>query len=192
MDVSTVVDRTSRGIKDMSLPTLFRANELQPLVSSSSGSEDFPATTQQKSGEAFPVKLHKLITAAEECGMEYMISWRPNGQSFRINNKAEFEKRALPFWFNHSQLASFQRQLLLYGFRRISNGVHKNSYYHELFQRGKPELCERIQRAKKQKSDKRKIKAETPKKKQQQHFYHMQPFISGTTYSSEDDLDAFE
>jgi len=34
------------------------------------------------------------------------------------------------------QIASFYRQLKLYGFRRISNG----SYRHDLFQRDKPEL----------------------------------------------------
>jgi HSF-type DNA-binding len=44
-------------------------------------------------------------------------------------------------FFNQSKYTSFQRQLNLYGFHRVSSGPDKNSYYHPLFLRGRPDLC---------------------------------------------------
>jgi HSF-type DNA-binding len=44
-------------------------------------------------------------------------------------------------FFNQSKYTSFQRQLNLYGFHRVSSGPDKNSYYHPLLLRGRPDLC---------------------------------------------------
>jgi hypothetical protein len=38
-------------------------------------------------------------------------------------------------------VTSFQRQLNLYGFQRVSNGVDKGCFYHPLFLRGRPDIC---------------------------------------------------
>jgi hypothetical protein len=43
-------------------------------------------------------------------------------------------------------LASFQRQLNLYGFRRIPKGVDVGAYYHPKFQKGRRELVAEIKR----------------------------------------------
>jgi HSF-type DNA-binding len=39
-------------------------------------------------------------------------------------------------WFRHSKYSSFQRQLNIYGFKRIHQGIDKNAYYHEHFIKG--------------------------------------------------------
>ena len=52
----------------------------------------------------------------------------------------------MPLYFNQTKLTSFQRQLNLYGFRRITTGKDRGGYYHELFLRHKLFLCQRISR----------------------------------------------
>jgi hypothetical protein len=54
----------------------------------------------------------------------------------------------LPTYFKLSKLASFQRQLNLYGFQRLTRGRDRGGYYHELFLQGKVFLAHSIQRIK--------------------------------------------
>jgi hypothetical protein len=51
---------------------------------------------------------------------------------------------AVPKYFKHTQYKSFQRQLNLWGFKRITSGHEKNAVHHEHFRRGCPELCNHI------------------------------------------------
>jgi HSF-type DNA-binding len=49
-------------------------------------------------------------------------------------------------WFRHSHYTSFQRQLNVYGFERITIGSDKNAYYHKNFLRGQYDLALLIKR----------------------------------------------
>ena len=63
-------------------------------------------------------------------------------------HKPEAFKALLSYYFNVSKIASFQRQLNLYGFIRLTRGADRNGYYHECFLRGKPSLLNQIFRMK--------------------------------------------
>ena len=52
----------------------------------------------------------------------------------------------MPKHFRQSKLTSFQRQLNLYGFSRLTSGKDRGGYYHELFLRNKLFLCQSMTR----------------------------------------------
>lgn len=53
----------------------------------------------------------------------------------------------MPQYFRQTRFSSFQRQLSLYGFLRLTRkGLDHGAYYHELSLRGKPHLCSGILR----------------------------------------------
>jgi hypothetical protein len=95
----------------------------------------------------FPLKLHAMLDGVKVEGYEDVVSWQPHGRCFVVHKPAEFVA-LLPRYFKLSKLASFQRQLNLYGFQRLTKGRDRGGYYHELFLRGKPYLAHDIQRLK--------------------------------------------
>ena len=77
---------------------------------------------------------------------EDIISWLPHGRSWRILQQKAFEERVIPLYFRHGRYSSFARQVNGWGFRRVTHGSDYNSYYHELFLRGLPHLCDKMRR----------------------------------------------
>lgn len=73
---------------------------------------------------------------------------QPHGRAFAVRKPKEFVESVMPIHFRQTKLTSFQRQLNLYGFSRITKGKDAGSYYHELFLKGKPFLCKGMVRTK--------------------------------------------
>ena len=96
----------------------------------------------------FPWKLHKMLEDAEEMGFDSIVSWLPGGKVFHVRDTINFETHILPQYFNQSHYKSFQRQLNIYGFHRLSQGIAKGAYFHHLLVRGKPDLCRYMVRTK--------------------------------------------
>jgi len=97
---------------------------------------------------AFPLRLHELLDQIEDDGLAHVVSWQPHGRCFVVHDHKEFTEKVMPAYFKQSKFASFQRQLNLYGFNRLTKGPDKGGYYHELFLRGKKSLTLKIHRMK--------------------------------------------
>ena len=51
--------------------------------------------------------------------VDELISWSDEGTSFIIKNQPEFARSLLPYYYKHSNMASFVRQLNMYGFHKV-------------------------------------------------------------------------
>lgn len=94
----------------------------------------------------FPVKLHSMLDRIDADGLAHVVSWQPHGRCFVVHKPKEFVDHVMPHYFKQTKMASFQRQLNLYGFNRLTGGLDKGGYYHEMFLRGKVSLAYDIHR----------------------------------------------
>ena len=130
---------------------LFR-NMTESTSTSSSSSTASGQHAGRSSNEAlFPYKLHEMLDEAEKRGEEHIISWIRLGTAFIVRDVPEFVNRLLPRHFKQSKYKSFQRQLNLWNFERLTSGPDKGAYFHPQFLRENPDLCKNLtrQRAKK-------------------------------------------
>ncbi|OTF70329.1 heat shock factor protein-like protein [Euroglyphus maynei] len=99
----------------------------------------------------FILKLWKLV--CDESNND-LICWNRNGHSFIIKDHGRFAKEILPLYFKHSNMASFIRQLNMYGFRKVSNIEHGGlksdgdevEFFHRHFCLGQADQLELIKR----------------------------------------------
>ncbi|XP_054711194.1 heat shock factor protein 1-like [Uloborus diversus] len=107
--------------------------------------------TTQSNVPAFLVKLWKLV---EDTSCDDLIAWSDNGTSFIIRDQAKFAKELLPQYFKHNNMASFIRQLNMYGFRKVMNYERTSirgesdemEFMHSFFCKGQGSLLELIKR----------------------------------------------
>ncbi|XP_041975871.1 heat shock factor protein isoform X6 [Aricia agestis] len=100
---------------------------------------------------AFLGKLWKLVNDTET---NHLISWSPGGKTFVIKNQADFARELLPLYYKHNNMASFIRQLNMYGFHKITSVENGGLRYdkddiefsHPCFMRGHAYLLEHIKR----------------------------------------------
>lgn len=108
-----------------------------------------------KESNTFPWKLHEMLDSVE---YDRIVSWLPDGISFKVHNSSAFVRDVLPQFFLQSKYKSFQRQLNIWGFKRISDGPHKGGYTRpEHFVRGNAPLVNSMNRRKKSNFSKKAI-----------------------------------
>ncbi|XP_056260613.1 heat shock factor protein 2 isoform X2 [Seriola aureovittata] len=102
-----------------------------------------------------PAFLTKLWTLVEDADTNEFICWSQEGNSFMVLDEQRFAKEILPKYFKHNNMASFIRQLNMYGFRKvmhIDTGIVKQErdgpveFQHPYFKHGQDDLLENIKR----------------------------------------------
>lgn len=78
-----------------------------------------------------------MLELASDHGFDDVVSWQPHGRSFLVHQPEKF-KELLPQFFASTKIPSFQRQLNLYGFQRLTKGADRGGYYHEVSQATHP------------------------------------------------------
>ena len=89
-----------------------------------------------------------MLEDAENEGFAHIISWIPGGHGFKVHDSVKFTALVLPKYFDQKHFKSFQRQLHIYSFERITVGCNRGAYRHELFVRHAPDLCAFMTRTK--------------------------------------------
>ena len=85
---------------------------------------------------AFPVRLFDMLADIEARGQTSIVSWLSHGRAIRVHDPEAFVAQILPHYFRQSKITSFQRQLNVYGFRRIVFGRDAGAYHHKCFLKG--------------------------------------------------------
>ena len=87
-----------------------------------------------------------MVSEADGEGNGEIVSFASHGCCFIVQNVQAFVEKLLKKYFSSARMSSFQRQLNLYGFRRIPDGPDKGGYWHENFLKDCPDLCRKIYR----------------------------------------------
>jgi len=108
----------------------------------------------QQPGGNVPAFLAKLWKMVDNPDTDTLICWTEEGNSFCIKNQSEFARSLLPYYYKHSNMASFVRQLNMYGFHKVmsveSGGLKGDKdeieFAHPYFIRGQDHLLDQIKR----------------------------------------------
>lgn len=116
-------------------------------TSSMSNSSSISSSSNKKRPPVFPKRLYDMLENAERDGYDHVISWMPDGESFKIHVDGSLDEEdekaiveILKRTFNQTRFKSFLRQLQLYGFERTYKGPHRGECKHGLFVRGRRDL----------------------------------------------------
>jgi HSF-type DNA-binding len=119
--------------------------EVTPKPSSASATSGTVGKRKSRrpSTTSFPTKLYKILAEAK---YHDVVAWLPHGRAWRVLKPKALEDDIIPKYFRSDRLASFMRQVNGWGFKRITEGPDLNAYYHEMFLRGLPHVCNKMRR----------------------------------------------
>jgi hypothetical protein len=93
----------------------------------------------------FPLKLFQMLEDVEKSKKESIVSWSVDGNSFRVHKTDEFAEKVMPQYFpGQTRYKSFQRQLHIYDFARITEGRYKGGYEHPKFKKSERDLSQEM------------------------------------------------
>lgn len=112
-NISSENGKITQEISNKMLP----ANSLITSVKRSTNKKKSQSSIPSKR-PAFVVKLWKMVNDPSN---EHYISWMESGDAFQVKDRESFMKYVLPKYFKHNNLASFIRQLNMYGWHKIQD-----------------------------------------------------------------------
>ncbi|XP_017683669.1 PREDICTED: heat shock factor protein 2 isoform X3 [Lepidothrix coronata] len=127
----------------------------QPQAQAPASAPQPPQQPPPFAGSGVPAFLSKLWALLGETPSNRLITWSQNGKSFLVLDEQRFAKEILPKYFKHNNMASFVRQLNMYGFRKVvhvDSGIVKLErdgpveFRHAYFRQGREDLLEHIKR----------------------------------------------
>ncbi|KAH6887328.1 HSF-type DNA-binding-domain-containing protein [Coprinopsis sp. MPI-PUGE-AT-0042] len=129
------------------MPIMLSAGDPKDLECGLTGShhqdDSWPSTSD------FVKKLYNIL---DDPAVEPIVSWGPKGDCFVVKSVNEFSKTILPRLYNHSNFASFVRQLNKYDFHKVKNmdgntfDEHSWAFCHPDFLPDRREALENIKR----------------------------------------------
>ncbi len=111
-----------------------------------------PAAQSTSNVPAFMAKLWQMVNDPRT---DNIISWSPDGRSFIIHDQNTFSQTQLPYYYKHSNMSSFVRQLNMYDFHKVvgveSGGLKSEKqeemeFQHQYFIKGMHGLLTQIKR----------------------------------------------
>ncbi|CAM9325724.1 unnamed protein product, partial [Choristocarpus tenellus] len=94
------------------------------------------------SGTGFPFVLFDILKREPS----HIVTWTSTGTAFGIRDMTVFRQDVLTRYFKHNKFSSFQRQLNLYGFRKVVKGRESGCYMHPSFLRERPDRLGEVKR----------------------------------------------
>ncbi|KAK1733132.1 heat shock factor family protein [Skeletonema marinoi] len=123
-------------------------NVNQPTPTSNINLSASSSSTPRRTKSEFPIKVYAMLELADNIfEFAQAVTWLPHGRAFKIHDKVKFMNHVVPVFFNQTKIRSFNRQLYMWGFRRIGRG-DEQVWFHDNFLRGKPEDMKHMVRTK--------------------------------------------
>ncbi|CAN0380496.1 unnamed protein product [Ectocarpus sp. 12 AP-2014] len=101
-------------------------------ATAASPASKYPRFGKRGAPQAFPSKLYEILEGENPD----IVGWTATGRGFEVRDHARLSSEVLGRFFKQDKFSSFQRQLNLYGFRKITKGSESGSYQHPHFRRG--------------------------------------------------------
>lgn len=137
--LTTAVDASSEALAAAGLTGLAKAAAAQQNIDGNAARTEhilqqailsLPPDRRRKGRTGkFPQKLHQMLSDLEQQGRNDIASFMSHGRAFAIHKPIAFAKEVMSKYFRMSRFSSFQRQLNLYDFQRITDGNDKGAYY---------------------------------------------------------------
>jgi hypothetical protein len=91
---------------------------------------------------SFLIRLRVMLDDAHRHGYHMFVSWLPHGKAFAVHERPYFANTIMPLYFK-AKFASFRLSLRNHGFTQMGgSGWDEGVYYHRLFVRDDPCLCQ--------------------------------------------------